>query len=66
MNYHPNFLNQPNELAASTGEDKELNYMYTEKFIADIPNPYGYVYITTNLVTGKRYCGKHKSSNFEW
>ena len=38
--------------------------MYTEKFIADVSNPYGYVYVTTNLVTGKRYCGKHKSSKY--
>lgn len=39
--------------------------MYIEKFIADISNPYGYVYVTTNLVTGKRYCGKHKSPQFD-
>lgn len=31
-------------LASSTSmvEDEELNYMYTEKPIPDIPNPYGY------------------------
>ena len=39
--------------------------MYIERFIADVPNPYGYVYVTTNLVTGKRYCGKHKSSKYD-
>lgn len=39
--------------------------MYTEKFEPDVSNPYGYIYITTNLITGKRYCGKHKSACFD-
>lgn len=39
--------------------------MYTYKFTPDIPSSYGYVYVTTNLLTGKRYCGKHKSSSFD-
>lgn len=39
--------------------------MYTEKSIPDIPNPYGYVYVTTNLVTKQHYCGKHKSPQFD-
>lgn len=27
---------------------------------------YGYIYITTNLIDGKKYIGKHKSSKFEF
>ena len=36
-----------------------------EKFVPDIPNPYGYIYITTNLKNGMRYVGKHKGKNFD-
>ena len=36
-----------------------------EKFVSDIPNPYGYIYITTNLKNGMRYVGKHRSTEFD-
>ena len=35
------------------------------KRIPDIPNPYGYVYITTNLKTDQFYVGQHKSTQFD-
>ena len=30
----------------------------------DIPR-YGYIYITTNIINGRKYIGKHKSEIFE-
>lgn len=35
------------------------------KMLPDIINPYGYIYITTNLVNNKLYIGKHSRPKFD-
>lgn len=34
-----------------------------EEFYTEIKDPYGFIYITTNLIDGKRYLGQRKFSN---
>lgn len=44
---------------------KRVPILVERKMESDIPEPYGYIYITTNIANHKKYVGKHAKSYFD-
>lgn len=44
---------------------KRVPILVERKMLTNLSNPYGYIYITTNLINHKKYIGQHKSKEYD-